>query len=196
MPTPDPLPLPSPGCHLELARRWLQDRGVPFRLAEDGDSIVVGKVRLDRTGTVTIDGRMRWLDVTERHGTAAFTAVLEALGYLVRPPRTRLPRDPCQPARRLRGLWARLEVLRTRELLDELDLAWLMASAGRFRILVGGTGVFFCPASGRIRVEGEPTRPERGLDALSRVLADLAGLPKAKPQTLAMAAARCVREAA
>jgi hypothetical protein len=81
-------------------------------------------------------------------------------------------------------------MLRTRQVLDELDLGWLMASAGRFRIMVGGTSVFFCPASGRIRVEGKPTRPERGLDALSGVLA---GLAEARPQTLAMAAARFVQ---
>ncbi len=189
-------PPTSPACQLEEAYRWLQAHGVPFQLAEDGASLVVGRMRLTRSGEVQIDGRVRWLGVTERHGTTAFVAILQTLSYLDRPPPMRLPRAPRQPARRLRGPWAVLEVLRTRELVDELGLGWLMASAGRFRILVGQTGVLYCPASGRIRVEGEPTRPERGLGALSRVLAGLAGPGEAGPRTLAMVAARFVHRGA
>ncbi len=189
-------PAASPVFCLDEVCRWLRAHGVPYRLDEDGGSLAVGKLQLDRSGRITADGKLRRLDGVERHGTAAFVAILQTLSYLDRPPRTRPPRAPRQPARRLRGLWAKVEMLRTRELVDELGLGWLMASAGRFRILVGQTGVLYCPASGRIRVEGEPTRPERGLGALSRVLAGLAGPGEAGPRTLAMVAARFVHRGA
>ncbi len=56
--------------------------------------------------------------------------------------------------------------------------------------------MLYSPASRRIRVEVEPTRPERRLDALSGVLAELAGPAEAEPRTLVMQAARFAREVA
>lgn len=140
-----------------LRRLTLHD----YRIADDGQHIDVGPVRLCADGSIVLTKWTRTRLPADLHGIEGLISALDILSLL--PGRT-----AHQPTMRLRGKAMAQEMARVEALLTARGYTFVRVSPGR--ILCGR--VFYCPASQRIRLNVVRRRaePVRGLQALFDIL--------------------------